>query len=143
MLMPLPALPVAAPAAAAPAANGDSRAALEEPDPAAAAFATDAAANGDCRTLLLLLIAPLLPMLPVTKPLLCIPRVLVDDRVALLPAPATPRRLLLWLLDCCRSLPLPLPVLCPEGAAGGLPAALLSTEPEGPVIALAMLLHRA
>ena len=81
----------------------------------------------------------LLVMLLVTKPLLYMP---LEERVTLLDAAPTPCRLLAWLLCCCRSLPLPL--LCPE-AAGGLPppAALLLTEPEGPVIALAMLLHSA
>jgi hypothetical protein len=73
----------------------------------------------------------LLVMLPVAKPLLCMPRVALLD-------PAGTPRLLLWLLECCRTLPLVL--LCPE--AGGRPA-LLPMDPEGPVMALAMLLHRA
>jgi hypothetical protein len=98
--------------------------------------ATAAAAKGDGRTRALWL---LLVMLPLAKLLLCMPR---EDRVTLLEAAATPRRLLLWLLDCCRTLPLLL--LCPD-AAGGLPpaAALLPIEPDGAAMALAMLLHRA
>jgi hypothetical protein len=82
----------------------------------------------------------LLVMLPVTKPLLCMPR---EERVTLPDPAAVPRLLLvLWLADCCRSLPLLL--LCPD-AAGGLllPVALLPMDPEGAVIALAMLLQRA
>jgi hypothetical protein len=83
----------------------------------------------------------LLVMLLVTKPLLCMPR---EDRVTL-PDPAAVPRLLpllvLWLADCCRSLPL---LLCPDAAGGLLLAvALLPMDPDGAVIALAMLLQSA
>jgi hypothetical protein len=96
----------------------------------------DVAAKGDWRTRWLLL----LPALPITMPLLCMPLLApMDDRLLLAAAAAT-RRLLL--ADCWRSLCLLL--LAPDVAPAGLPAVpLLSTEPAGPVMLLAILLHRA
>jgi hypothetical protein len=78
----------------------------------------------------------LLPALPMTSPLLCMPlRTPTDD--LLLPAGRPAHRLLL--ADCCRSL------LLPEAAPAARPppVPVLSTEPTGPVMADAMLLHKA